>query len=630
MTTNKLKTKITLIIIIIISVTIGASTWHSSMLFVREYKKVFKNEVFVIGESLKLKIDRLLALGIDIKDVTDFDIQCQKVTEKYSYIDYALVVDSTGIILFKNDPFQQYTHINDPLIINAINLGQNRVTSFFVARKKYYAFSIPLENNGGQPLGALLLGIPKKVITEKTSKLVIYSILFSFISIIISLFLITVVLTTWVTKPLLQLDQAVREIRLKGTEAFSKIKIKNRDEIGRLAYSFNRMAKDLKETTVSKKYMDSIINSMTDVLIVLDPQMKIKTINQAVQEMLEYEADEILGKSVDLLFLKQKESFFQGKPLLSLFESGVLTNYETTFKRKDGGRTPVLLSCSILKDSNGEIEHLVCTAKDITERKEAEQVLKKQTEKLAHSNMELREFTYIASHDLQEPLRKIIVFSDRLQEKFSHQLSEQGIDYLNRIHNATRRMSSLINSLLTYSRVTIKAQPFSIVNLNKITTDVLSNLEIRIEQSGGYVEIRELATIEAEPTQMHQLFQNLISNALKFHREGIAPEVKVYSRIIKENTSCLWTDVKKEYVEITFEDNGIGIDPKYHERIFGVFQRLHGKDKYEGTGIGLAICQKIVIRHNGRIKVESQVGSGTKFIVKLPVRQNKLEVSESD
>ena len=453
MTSNKLKTKITLIIIIILSITTGANTCYSSILFVREYEKALKNEVFVIGESLKLQIDRLLALGIDFEDIMGFDTQCQEVTAKYKHIHYALVVDSNGIVLFTNDPFQQDKSINDPFIIYALNTGKNRVTNFSIGHESYYAFIISLQDNQYQPLGAILLGVPKSIVTQKTSMLIIYSILISFASFIIAFFLITIVLNTWITKPLLQLERAVREIRLKGTEAFTKVKIKNRDEIGRLAYSFNRMAKDLQETTVSKKYMDSIIASMTDALIVLDPQMKIKTINQAVQEILNYEVTELLEQPAKLLFLKKEDSPFQGKTLVSLLRDGVLANYEMTFKRKDGGRTPVLFSCSLLKDSDGEIKHLVCTAKDITERKEAEKALREQSEKLAHSNADLREFAYIASHDLQEPLRKIIVFSARLREKFSAQLNEQGVDYLNRIHNATRRMSSLINSLLTYSRV---------------------------------------------------------------------------------------------------------------------------------------------------------------------------------
>ncbi len=252
------------------------------------------------------------------------------------------------------------------------------------------------------------------------------------------------------------------------------------------------------------------------------------------------------------------------------------------------------------------LSNAIWGANILQKQKQAEEELQKKASELIRSNTELEQFAYIVSHDLQEPLRKILAFGDRLKKVCPENLSEQGMDYLGRMQNAASRMQGLINDLLSYSRVTTKAQTFEKVDLAEVCREVLSDLETRIMQSNARVEYKDLPVIEADPVQMRQLFQNLLGNALKFHREGIAPAVRIYT--LPKNGS----------VEIVFEDNGIGIADEYQERIFGVFERLHGRNEYQGSGIGLAICKKIVQRHNGVIKIQSQIGKGTKFIVTLP------------
>lgn len=239
----------------------------------------------------------------------------------------------------------------------------------------------------------------------------------------------------------------------------------------------------------------------------------------------------------------------------------------------------------------------------------------RQRQELARSNTELQQFAYIASHDLQEPLRKIQAFGHRLKEKCSDSLPEQGRDYIERMQNAAFRMQSLINDLLTLSRVLSKAQPLVLVNLAQVVQEVLSDLEFQIQQTQGHVEVGELPTIKADPLQMRQLLQNLISNALKFHRSGVPPVVKLYHQIIAGQGS-----EAGELCQILVEDNGIGFDEKYLDRIFNVFQRLHGRSEYEGTGMGLAICRKIAEHHSGSITAKSQVGRGATFIVTLPLK----------
>lgn len=281
--------------------------------------------------------------------------------------------------------------------------------------------------------------------------------------------------------------------------------------------------------------------------------------------------------------------------------------------------------CSNLRKwTTSEIELLQQLADQIGIALAQAQLLEQETrqrQELTRSNEELQQFASIASHDLQEPLRKIQAFGNRLKEKYSEELTDQGRDYLERMQNAAQRMQALIEDLLILSRITTKAQPFVAVNLAQVTQEVLSDLEVLLQQTEGRVEVGELPTINADPLQMRQLLQNLIGNALKFHRDEELPIVKIDAQFfgdqqpIEEASSA-------NICQITVEDNGIGFDEKYLDRIFNVFQRLHGRSQYQGTGMGLAICRKIVERHGGSITAESKQGRGTKFIVTLPINSN--------
>jgi signal transduction histidine kinase len=241
-------------------------------------------------------------------------------------------------------------------------------------------------------------------------------------------------------------------------------------------------------------------------------------------------------------------------------------------------------------------------------------------DKLKHSNEDLEQFFFIVSHDLKEPLRKILIFSNRLKDQFSQIEDEKTLDYLERLRNAVVRMQTLILNLLDYYRLTTKMRPFCSVNLSHIAKNVLSDLEMVIEKKKAVVTLCDLPVIDAEPHQMQHLFQNLLSNALKFHKPGQPPVIRIEYRIGKKNNV--------EYCEIAIEDNGIGIEEKHFKSIFGVFLRLHSRSEYEGTGIGLAICKKIVDRHHGNIKVESEPGKGSRFTITLPVRQANRDVND--
>ncbi|MEX0886864.1 MAG: ATP-binding protein [Phycisphaeraceae bacterium] len=261
--------------------------------------------------------------------------------------------------------------------------------------------------------------------------------------------------------------------------------------------------------------------------------------------------------------------------------------------------------------------------REIAERERAEQALQDTADALKRSNQELEQFAYIASHDLQEPLRKVEGFGQMLQERLGTDIDEQGRDYLQRMYGAVGRMRNLIDGLLAYSRVTTKASPFEAVDLNAIAREVVSDLEVRIRQTNGRVELHPLPTVDADPLQMRQLLQNLIANGLKFHRPDVAPVVEVWTEPLGgEDGASVQGNGQGAGCRLFVRDNGIGIDPEHQARLFTPFRRLHGRSSpYEGTGIGLALCRKIAQRHGGRIEIQSAPDRGATFIVTLVCEQ---------
>jgi signal transduction histidine kinase len=271
-----------------------------------------------------------------------------------------------------------------------------------------------------------------------------------------------------------------------------------------------------------------------------------------------------------------------------------------------------------------EAEAVGVLEREVNARMRVQASLKRKAGELARSNAELEQFASVAAHDLQEPLRKVLAFSDRLQSKYADKLDDRGVDYLNRMQQSANRMKTLIEDLLAFSRVATKGQGFIRVDLNQIAQGVVSDMEIAIRETGAVIKFDDLPTIDADPLQMRQLFQNLLSNALKYCREDVAPDVKIESTSVNgENSHANGSAV--EMCQIVVSDNGIGFDEEYAERIFGIFQRLHGRNDYKGSGIGLAICRKISDRHGGRIVAESRNNQGSKFFVTLPIQHGEEE-----
>jgi len=370
----------------------------------------------------------------------------------------------------------------------------------------------------------------------------------------------------------------------------------------------------------SENRINSIIQAAVDGIITIDTRGIMEMVNPSAAKLFGYEPRELIGKSINIL-MPEPDHSRHNQYIQNYHKTGqkriIGIGREVTGLRKDSSIFPFFLSISEVQLSDRKV--YTGFIHDISQQKLNEEKLRRYAAELERSNLELQDFAYVSSHDLQEPLRKIQAFGDRLLTKEYNNLSDQGKDYVNRMLNAASRMQNLINDLLSFSRVTTKSKPFVKVKLDKILTEVLTDLEVSIEKSQARITRTALPEIEAEPTQMRQLFQNLISNAIKFRQENQPPEITISARQLQRQAHLTATP-GDEKVEIVVEDNGIGFDEKYLDRIFNIFQRLEGQ-KYEGSGIGLAICRKIAIRHGGDITAQSQPGQGTRFILTLAVKQ---------
>jgi PAS domain S-box-containing protein len=346
----------------------------------------------------------------------------------------------------------------------------------------------------------------------------------------------------------------------------------------------------------------------------IDANGTLVRVNRAECALLGFQPEDLVGRPVWELVDEEQRDNSREAVRRKMEGKTELVPFERAYRRRDGVQVTVEIHENLLRDASGAIVGIRTCLLDVTERKRAEAALRRQAGELARSNAELEQFAYVASHDLQEPLRKIQAFGDRLKTRCGDVLSVEGLDYLQRMQNAAGRMQTLINDLLSYSRVATNARAFAPVDLAEVARYVVSDLESRIDQVGATVSVEPLPVISGDRLQLSQLLQNLIGNALKFHKPGVPPHVNVRSTIGPDPNGA-----PGDVCRITVEDNGIGFDDKYTDRIFQLFQRLHGRNEYEGTGIGLAICRKIVRRHGGVITAHSTPGVGSRFIVTLPV-----------
>lgn len=377
------------------------------------------------------------------------------------------------------------------------------------------------------------------------------------------------------------------------------------------------LKKSRAQLVAQKQLLENVFEQIGEGIVLVAMDGKIERANSAMCRMFGYDLKEIVGQPIEILIPQRfghahvgLRDSYGAKPRARQMGEG----QELFAKRKGGAEFPVAISLSPITDDGKRF--VIAVVVDVTQQKAHEASLQLQKKdltdlalRLRTSNEDLENFAYIASHDLQEPLRKIQFFSEAIVNSEKERLSPEGIETFGRVQKAASRMQALINDLLAFSRLHSQPPVLQKTRLETVIKDSIADLDMAAKESGAEIRIGKLPeTIAADPFQLRQLFQNLISNALKFKREEVKPVIEVFAENSKDG----------QFVEVHVRDNGIGFDEKYLDRMFTIFQRLDG-NKYPGTGIGLAICKKIALYHRGSITAKSKPGEGSDFIVTLPL-----------
>jgi signal transduction histidine kinase len=375
--------------------------------------------------------------------------------------------------------------------------------------------------------------------------------------------------------------------------------------------SMTAAAETVGDVPAAQRLLLDIIDTVREPLIVLDAEFRVTQANRAFFRTFRVEPEDTIG---EVLF-RLGDGQWDIAPLRELLRDKLavepqLNDFDVDHEFPGIGRKIMLLNARLVSQGPHLPRIILLAIEDITARRLTEWRLAEQHRELERSNAALDEFASVASHDLQEPVRKILSFGDLLNTSAGQALDGDARNYLTRMLGAAARMRTLISDLLLYSQVTTRVQPFVRTDLARIAGEVIADLETSIAESGGRVEVGELPVIEADELQMRQLLQNLLGNAIKYRRKDAPPVVRL---------TC--SSGGPDCTIITVTDNGIGFNEKHAAKIFGMFVRLHGRAEYEGSGIGLAICRKIVERHGGTIAATSTAGQGATFTVTLPVTQ---------
>lgn len=391
--------------------------------------------------------------------------------------------------------------------------------------------------------------------------------------------------------------------RRKNGEQFpARVVITPRYGPGGKTIGFLMISKDISGEIPLTQYTRSLIEASLDPLVTISPEGKITDVNHATVKVTGVPREKLVGTDFASYFTEPERA---REGYQRVFSEGFVTDYPLTIHHLEGRLTDVLYNASVYKDGRGQVLGVFAAARDVTQRKQAEEALERYSADLARSNAELEQFAYVASHDLQEPLRMVASFTQLLARRYRGKLDSDADEFIGYAVDGARRMQTLIDALLAYSRVGTRGKEFARTNCEVLLKDVLTNLQKAMEETAAVVTHGPLPVVWADGVQVAQVFQNLIGNALKFH--GAKPP-RIH--ITAENRDGAW--------QFAVRDNGIGIDLQYADRIFAVFQRLHSVAEYPGTGIGLAIVKKIVERHGGCIWVESEPGKGATFYFTIP------------
>lgn len=544
-----------------------------------------KTELFLLAESVE-KNDELALKSPEIIELTNKLILLGKklnelLITKDDYTDSEII--KTGISLVEEDISMIHSQLNTSLLLLKINYGN--------LLKEY-------QNEFAQNLKSL------------STIILITGILGVIIGIVVAFLVINSI-----TKPIKILNEAA--LRVSSGDYDADINIKGKDEIASLGDSFNMMTSSLKsnfaliksnnkEIKQQEERFRKVIEASPAAIILMDKHKKISLLNLQAENIFGYSREELIGKSAEQLIplrlLRKKslvnEIFSSNNKIDTL---GIDQNfYGLTKNHKE---VPIEIRLNFIKINNQDM--ILASILDITERKQQEAEIKKYVDQLKSKNKELEQFSYITSHDLQEPLRTVLSFIDLIREDYKDKLDDHLNMYLNFISEASSRMSNLIKSLLDYSRIGYKGT-LGIVDCNTLLDSVIADLTYKIDNSQAEIYYKDLPVINGFHLELRLLFQNLITNAIKFQKKTEVP--KIYISF----------EDKRSHWQFNIEDNGIGIRKEFQDKIFVIFQRLHNREEYEGTGIGLSHCQKIVELHGGEIWVTSEKEIGSTFHFTIP------------
>jgi PAS domain S-box-containing protein len=528
--------------------------------------------------------------------------------QRYSNLRYAMILSPKGQVLAHTDRGRQGLYATDPISVSLRRAPPH--STVLIDNDSLLDVAEPVIV-GGRLIGWARIALDQGHLAANIQRVGRWGMFYTLLAILVGL-VFAYFMARSLTRDIDTLVQTAGRVRTGGRT--ERVKLDRNDELGLLAADFNQMLDTL---TANEARLKLLLDSTAEGIYGMAPDGRLTFCNPSALRILGFpDASELLGKDVHSMI---HHSHPDGRPYpaeeckvyAALREDRGQHEDTEVYWRADGSPVPVeYWSHPIVHE--GKTVGAVVTFLDISERKRAEELLAKKIDELTRSNAELERFAYVASHDLQEPLRMVASYVQLLAKRYRGRLDADADDFIHYAVDGATRMQQLINDLLAYSRVGTRGKEFSPTDCNRVVEDALFNLSRAIADSGAEITSDKLPSVMADRGQLVQLFQNLIANGIKF-RGAAKPDIHIGVSLAGGE----W--------RFTVRDNGIGIAPEHRDRLFQIFQRLHSREEYPGTGIGLSICKRIVERHGGRIGVDSEAGKGSTFWFTLPIKQPNEE-----